>query len=267
MKIPEGFQFSSSSLQDFEDCRSASVRYLQQVAWPAVQSGQPWKANGIQLGALPPAGANTFPEFLLLSCQPPSGMSSWSCGGLISGPDSALLPQPTPPIASPRYRSQHPKAHRLLAKLDFTCRFPDGSWRIYDWKTNLKRPARSWLQKSLQTRLYPYLLVRASAALNLGQAVHPGQVSMTYWFSAVPDQPETFTYSLPQYEMDEAYLSGMISVIESLDESGFVKTDRLEACRYCVYRSLCDRGTAAGDFRSLGRTAGRAEVSFDLTRS
>ena len=253
MKIPEGFQFSPSSLQDFEDCRYRFwLRYLQQVAWPAVQSEPAMESerrmqSGARFHHMAQAYFSGVPVENLSGITQDSQLDLWWANFLDLIPAS-LPPPTTPPDRFAEIQlSAALNGRRLLAKLDFVCRFPDGSWRIYDWKTNLKRPARSWLQKSLQTRLYPYLLVRASAAINQGQSISPGQVSMTYWFPAFQDQPETFTYSLPQYEMDEAYLSGLIAVIEGLDESGFVKTNRLETCRFCVYRSLCDRGTAAGE--------------------
>ena len=270
MDIPEGFQFSSSSLQDFEDCRYRFwLRYIQQVAWPAVQSEPAMESERrMQLGGrfhqLAQAYFSGVPAAELSATIQDGELELWWANFLDRIP--ALLPQP---VSGDRYTevllSASLKGHRLLAKSDFICRFPDGSWRIYDWKTNLKRPARSWLQKSLQTRLYPFLLVRASAAVNQGKAISPGLVSMTYWFPAFPDQPESVTYSLPQSEMDEAFLSGLIAVIESLDESGFVKTARLETCKYCVYRSLCDRGTVAGDLgNAMDEQQDEPEVSFDF---
>lgn len=270
MEIPDGLQFSSSSLQDFEDCRYRFwLRYLRQVAWPAVQSEPALEGERrMQLGGrfhqLAQAYFSGVPAAILSATIHDSELAMWWANFLDSIPDT--IP---PPLVGDRSAeillSAALKGHRLLAKLDFICKFPDGSWWIYDWKTNLKRPSRSWLQRSLQTRLYPYLLVRASAAVNLGQEIPAGQVSMTYWFPAFPDQPETFEYSDPQFEMDEAYLSGLIADIERLDESGFVKTDRLETCRFCVYRSLCDRGTVAGEFGDASDAQQEEpEVSFDF---
>jgi len=270
MEIPDGFQFSSSSLQDFEDCRYRFwLRYLRQVAWPAVQSEPALESERrMQLGGrfhqLAQAYFSGVPAVELSTTIPDGELAMWWTNFQDRIPGT--IPQPLAGDRSAEILlSAALKGHRLLAKLDFICKFPDGSWRIYDWKTNLKRPSRSWLQKSLQTRLYPFLLVRASTAVNRGQEIPAGQVSMTYWFPAFPDQPETFEYSHPQYEMDEAYLSGLITVIESLDESGFVKTDRLETCRFCVYRSLCDRGVTAGEAaEAFDELQEEPELSFDF---
>jgi hypothetical protein len=39
MKLPDGFQFSQGSLQDFVDCRRRfRLRYLDRLAWPALQT-------------------------------------------------------------------------------------------------------------------------------------------------------------------------------------------------------------------------------------
>ena len=39
MSLPKNFQFSQSSLQDFETCpRRFQLRYLRQLSWPAIES-------------------------------------------------------------------------------------------------------------------------------------------------------------------------------------------------------------------------------------
>lgn len=253
MEIPEGFQYSSSSLQDFEDCRFRFwLRYLRQVDWPAVQSEPAMEAERrMQSGARFHQMAQAFfagvPGDKLASLLQEPEQRQWWANFL------EHLPASLPPASEHSdwftevQLSAPLKGRRLLAKMDFICRCPDGKWVIFDWKTNLKLPSRAWLQKSLQTRLYPYLLVRASAALNQHQPITADSVSMTYWFPAFPGQPETFEYSSARYELDQAYLSEVIAIIERLDESEFVKTGSLESCRFCVYRSFCDRGTVAGE--------------------
>jgi CRISPR/Cas system-associated exonuclease Cas4 (RecB family) len=98
---------------------------------------------------------------------------------------------------------------------------------IVDWKTNSKRPSRQWLAERWQTRVYPYLLVRAGAELNDGEPFRPDQVEMIYWFANAPARPERRLIS----QMEE-----IAARIE--DASGdLVKDERY--CRYCRYRSLC----------------------------
>ena len=122
---------------------------------------------------------------------------------------------------------------------------------IYDWKTSRQRSKRSVLEKRLQTRLYPYLLVRAGAFLNAGVSIQPEQVEMVYWFAEHPDQPERFAYSSAAYQADEAYLTSLIETVMRLEEADFTLTDDERLCAYCVYRSLCNRGVVAGDLAAL----------------
>jgi len=135
---------------------------------------------------------------------------------------------------------------RLVAKCDLILVGEAGKVMIFDWKTSQKRPRRSWLAARLQTRLYPYLLVRAGSHLNLSCSVDPEQVEMIYWFADFPDEPINFKYRLSQYRADENYLSGLIATIKSLGPQQFHLTENLEHCRFCVYRSLCNRGVEAG---------------------
>ena len=51
-----------------------------------------------------------------------------------------------------------------------------------------------------------------------------------------------FDYSGEQYEADEARLIELIRSVERADE--FPLTDEARNCRFCTYRSLCDRGEA-----------------------
>ena len=155
---------------------------------------------------------------------------------------------------------------------------------ILDWKTSRKRPRRQWLAKSLQTRVYPYLLVRAGSHLgedeDEGRPFQPEQVEMIYWFANFPEDPERFPYDAAQYDADGDYLASLIEEIKSLGRSNFARpgspdpgqkrgfgnplraildplslgdddfplTTQERRCRYCPYRSLCRRGVRAGAF-------------------
>ncbi len=158
-------------------------------------------------------------------------------------------------------QTKTPATGRLLAKYDLVAIEPGQRAVIVDWKTSQRRPGRPWLAARLQTRVYRYVLARAAAHLNRGQPVRPEQVEMIYWFAEFPDQPERLAYDATQYAADEKYLSGLIAQIatdvEDLDRSrngaghgkagDFLLTNDLRRCRFCPYRSLCDRGAEAGD--------------------
>jgi hypothetical protein len=148
---------------------------------------------------------------------------------------------------------------RLVAKLDLLLRLPDGRFRILDWKTYQNRPTRTWLAARLQTRLYPALLLLAGDYLNNGIPIQAEQVELVYWFSNAPQQPERFPYSSSHHQENLKYMAGLIERIQSAPEDGFFLTQDENACRFCIYRSLCDRGVEAGALPDL--------VSFEADAS
>jgi hypothetical protein len=74
----------------------------------------------------------------------------------------------------------------------------------------------------------------------------PDQVELMYWFTEYPQEPIRFVYSSDQYQLDRVYLMELISEIEGLGEGDFQLTADDSKCKYCTYRSLCDRGISAG---------------------
>ncbi|MFB0534151.1 MAG: PD-(D/E)XK nuclease family protein [Anaerolineae bacterium] len=289
MTLPTDFQFSQGSLQDYVDCpRRFQLRYIQRVAWPAVEA-EPALENErhLQQGAafhrlVHQHMLGLSPE-RLSSTITDEALSRWWHNYLESGPtDLPASRYPEVVLSAPV------SGHRLVAKYDLIAVDPalspsallrvdsaEGSGRraiIVDWKTSRKRPRRKWLAERLQTRVYPYLLVRAGAHLNEGRPFQPEQVEMVYWFADFPEDPERFPYDAAQYDADDAYLASLIeeikelalspvlpapSVVEGspveglskgLGDEGFPLTTQERRCRYCPYRSLCRRGTRAGAF-------------------
>jgi hypothetical protein len=158
-------------------------------------------------------------------------------------------PGDLPPLHYPELVLSAPlSGYRLVAKYDLLALDPARRAVILDWKTYRQRRGRSWLDEQLQTRVYPYLLVRAGAHLNDGQPLEPAQVEMIYWFASFPNDPERFAYGEERYGEDGAYLYSLIEEIAGLTEDEFQRTADEERCRFCPYRSLCQRGTRAGDF-------------------
>ena len=82
---------------------------------------------------------------------------------------------------------------RLAAKYDLIAVEPGGRAVIVDWKTSKRRADVSTLRHRLQSIVYPYVLVEASAGLPWGP-VRPEQVEMRYWFTAAPGQPVTLRF-------------------------------------------------------------------------
>lgn len=257
----DNFEFSQSSLQDFVDCRRRfQLRYLMRVAWPAIQA-EPARENErhIQRGE----------RFHRLAQQYLLGIPAERLARMAAAdPDEHLRVWwenflETIPTALDGTRhvevtlSAPLKGHRLIAKYDLVLVHPGGQVTIYDWKTSTHRPKRGWLNDRLQTRVYPYLIVTAGATLNNGQPFMPENVRMVYWFADPQMPPETFTYSAARWEEDRLYLQALVNELAQLSPQDFTLAASEMPCRYCVYRSLCNRGTQAGEL------SGENQPEFD----
>ena len=262
MKLPFPFTFSQSSLQDYVDCpRRFELRYIEKLDWPAVEA-EPVAENERRM-----ADGNFFhrlaQQFLL-------GLPAKKLTRLAASPDLARWwDNFSQTFSSPsELGSLHPEAalsapigrHRLIAKFDLIA-IRDGRAAIYDWKTYHKRPQNEWMAIRMQTRIYRYLLARAGAHLNGGQPFAPESIQMIYWYAEFPSEPATFQYDEAQFKRDEATIAKLVSEIETLEK--FELTNDEGKCRYCPYRSYCNRGVTAGDWQNAEVEA-EAQESFDI---
>jgi hypothetical protein len=268
--------FSQGSLQDFVDCRRRfQLRYIWRLAWPAVES-EPALENELtmQQGALYHRMIQQYlvgiaPDRLKALIHEPDLQRWWDhFEGSVESGNLAFLKDPIyrryPEVAL----SAPLAGARLSAKCDLVSVSNDGRIVIYDWKTSRNRPKRTGMAARLQTPVYPYLLARAGAHLNRGQPFNPQDITLVYWYADFPDQAELFAYNAEQYQADESYLSGLIEEINGLQETEFPMTTRIERCRFCVYRSLCERGIEAGSVDELEASLdfhepGEITIDFD----
>jgi hypothetical protein len=288
MTLPTDFQFSQGSLQDYVDCpRRFQLRYIQRLAWPAVEAEPPLEnERHLQQGA----------AFHRLVHQHVLGLSPERLSSTITDEElgrwwhnylESALADPSASLYPEVVLSAPVSGHRLVAKYDLIAlmgssglgRSPSTTLRtgpspieglspspiekavILEWKTSRKRPQRKWLAERLQTRVYPYLLVRAgSHLLEIGDGglemgdwrpFQPEQMEMVYWFANFPQDPERFPYDATQYEADDYYLASLIEKIKDLGDDDFPLTTQERRCRYCPYRSLCQRGVRAGSFDEM----------------
>jgi hypothetical protein len=143
------------------------------------------------------------------------------------------------------------RGYPLVAKYDLIL-VQDGSQLvIFDWKTAGQRPRKDWLIERVQTRLYRYLLTTAGGNLLGNSPVHPEQVMMNYWFAPHPEAIISLKYNQKAFEEDRAFLENCILEISNRKEKDFFRTEDINKCRYCVYRSHCDRGVTAGDLEDF----------------
>ena len=271
MPLPPDFHFSQGSLQDFVDCqRRFQLRYLDRIAWPAVQA-EPILENErhMQQGEL----------FHLLVQQQLVGVPAARLTAMAQGdPDLAAwwqaylatAPADLPGQRFPEVTLSAPLGasgqRRLVAKFDLVALPTEGRTVIFDWKTSRRRPPRHWLAGRLQTRVYPWLLLHAGHDLNAGQPLTVDGIEMIYWFPGFPDRPERFGYSASQAAEDGGLLNGLVEQIALLAEGEGIwpLTPDEEQCRFCVYRSLCERGTAAGSLDQQDYSDFEPEVEIDL---
>lgn len=242
MVLPDEFHFTQSNLQDYVTCpRRFELKHLRHVQWPALDS-EPFRQQevnmlrGQQFHRLAHQYALGIPAAALTSTLTDETMAGWWQHFL----DGALDGLPTRRLAETTLTAPF-AGYRFTARYDLIAVEP-GRAIIVDWKTALRRPERDTLAGRLQTVLYRFLLVKAGAYLNGGVPFAPEQISMIYWFAGFPDAPERFIYDAEQYAADGRFLSQMASNIAHQVERGFALTSAHGDCRFCHFRSLCDRG-------------------------
>lgn len=255
-QLVDDFQFSQTSLQDYVDCRRRFyLRWIQQLAWPAAPA-EPLEdvERHILAGQIFHRMVHQkiigIPDALLeryLSVDESGNLETWwaNIHPLLEDLEysgAVLLPEV---VLAGRLGSA-----RLIAKLDLLAILPDGRLLIYDWKTSLKRPERTWMEKRLQTRIYPYMALRIETRGSRAPLSKFQGIEMVYWYANFPSQPERFAYSTELADEDDNYLRRLITEIQGLEKEDFHLTSKLTICRFCIYRSYCERGGRAGEWKS-----------------
>lgn len=260
------FAFSQSSLQAFEDCRRRFwLTYVEQLPWPAVEAAPIEEHERLlRLGAtfhrlveraeigLGDAAALTGPDAF------ESPLREWLSAYRLHRPQDLpteyveaehvlSIPFPNAPGAG-----EAGARYRLAAKFDLIAADPDGGRVvIVDWKTSRTRTDPGVLRRRLQSVVYPYVLVEASRSLPWGP-VRPEQVEMGYWFAAAPEHPVVFAYDAAQHAANGQHLRAVVAaILAGRGPDDFPRVPdtpefRRRFCDYCIYRSRCNRGEAAG---------------------
>lgn len=243
--LPNNFQFSQSSLQDYADCpRRFQLRYVEGQAWPAVQAEpllehERHMERGARFHRLVERHQlGVDAELLVASIDDPDLLGWWQA---YLGYDDLHK------LEGRRYPeftlSAEVAGVRLLAKYDLLVVVPGERIVVIDWKTYRKTPSREWFVSRLQTRVYPYLVARSGSRL-FGGDLRPDQISMVYW---VAGDPVILEYSAAQFSVDQIYLAGLVSEIVGADGAReWLLTSDESRCRFCEYRSLCGRGEVVG---------------------
>jgi predicted RecB family nuclease len=260
MSLPVDFIFSQSALQDYADCaRRFELRYVRDVRWPALetQSALEFEAHaqkGQAFHHLAHQHALGVPAEALAAPLEDEELRAWWERYL--NWQSALSATRLPEITL-----SAPLGERLLmAQYDLIVKGSDGEFLIVDWKTG--QPAkRARLAERLQTLVYPYVLSRAGDWLNDGQPIPPERIRMVYWFAADGSTLE-FKADAETLLRDETRLTQLFDGIGN--EYEWALTTNEKTCRFCVYRSLCERGIEAGALDELEDDEVVESVSVDF---
>lgn len=243
-RLGKDYTFSQSSLQDYLDCpRRFELRYVDEMAWPAVEVEPALEHDTRQRDALlfhqlVQQHVLGMPQEALSAMASSPRASRWWHNFVALGPDT-------------RGWTLHPEKglavrvgpHRLVCKYDLLA-IRDGSAVIYDWKTFGRRPTEEWLRARVQTPVYMAVLAKAGAELNGGHAIATQRIRMVYWFAEYPNEPTDFEYDDDQLSRDWAFIEHLVkSIVQRAD---FPLTSDTRHCRFCPFRSLCDRGRDAG---------------------
>lgn len=247
--IPQGFNYSQSSLTAFARCRRQFLlRYVERLAWPAPLTDQlgEWEAAADR--------GRAFHQFVL---QESLGMDvedavqrsrdpllaawwrNW-CEQPPVVPEGAVFGETmlSVPLAG----------RRLVAKFDRVVLADDGRTWIFDWKTGRKKPEQAAYKQSWQTLVYRFVLVEAGAVLNEGRSPAPDDVTLVYWHAQYPQDLQPIAYSAAEHERTRALLSEAITAIEALpDADAFAKTDDGGECQRCEFHTYCNRPAARSD--------------------
>lgn len=244
MSLNADFAFTQGSLGDYVDCaRRFELRFIKRMRYPALEVQEP-----LQFETRTRQGARFHklvqqhllglpPEALAPSLRDDEELARWWANYLARGL-SDLPAQRHSEITL----QTHLAGRRLLAKYDLLALAPGGPAVIVDWKTGARVPSQSYLRRRMQTIVYRYVLAQAGAHLYAGQEIPPDRIRMDYVYVAQGGERLSFAYSASQMREDEALLAQMIAAIDGADE--FALTDEEKRCRFCSYRSLCDRGGA-----------------------
>ena len=266
MTLPAAFQFTQGNLQDYVDChRRFQLRHLLMQPWPALITARPDQfelhlQRGAALHRLALQYARGIDPQRLAETIHDDTLAQWW---------RTFLQRPPRDLPQAIRRAEISLAaplggHRLVAKYDLIAVQPGHRFVIVDWKTTAKRPQRSQLARRLQTLVYRYLAVEAGAGLNEGDPPAPGQVEMIYWFAASHGQIERFAYDDAQHTAARAALQDLIAQIATHTEPVWPLTQDPGQCRFCNYRSLCERGVTAGFLDDLEDDLEPLEAAIDL---
>jgi RecB family exonuclease len=264
MEVRRPSLLSQSSLQDYLDCpRRFQLRYLQRLRYPAIES-EPALENELRQRE-----GNYFHRLVQQYWLglPPEDLRRHANSEDLRAWWTSFVAADFGIETHTKYAELSLSAglgpFRLVAKYDLVAVLPGERVLIFDWKTSRKLPSRDWLAQRQQTRVYRALMAVAGAHLDPAHKLEPKQIELVYWFPEFPQNSIRFPYDSGQARRDWDDLTALAREISSATD--FPKTEDVRACRFCFYRSHCERGTDAGNVLEAEVEAeADAQESFDV---
>jgi predicted RecB family nuclease len=265
MNLPEDFMFSQSNLQNYFDCqRRFELMYLKKQRYPASLVGdfieyQKHLKRGEEFHRFVHQHLAGVPSNILLKYIHDEELEAWFkvvVDTILPKLEGITYPETTLSVQLAEFT--------VTAKYDLLVIQPNKKALILDWKTVDHLPKRDELLKRLQTIVYRYVLARGGSALNAGQRILPEHIELKYCYVAKDGMLISLPYSQEQYEEDEAFLLRHAEIINTRPD--FPMTEQTERCRFCQFRSLCNRGRVAGklsDWLNTTHDEQIFEINFD----
>lgn len=246
MQLPDNFSFNQNNLQDYVDCEYRFLlKHIRRLEWPAVESEpQIQQEQKMEMGfqfhrLIQQYFSGIDAEILSASIENPELQSWWSNFLLLQ-----LMNLPGDKYAE-KLISTAFHGYRLVAKFDFLIVNKD-SLHIYDWKTTVFQPKRQYQLDRIQAKVYPLLLMLQNTQSAVFPVNDPASIEMTFWYPSFPDTPISFCFSQEQFDEDLIFVENLVEQIKDKPEESFTKTSQKRKCKFCRYRSLCERGITAG---------------------
>ena len=249
LSVLHDFQLNQSYLQDYIACpRRFQLKVLEGISWPAADSEpiekfEQFTQIGNRFHLLCQQFFSTIdPKHIQDSIKDPILLAMWE----------SFLPYGQSLLNYCFYSEQLLTVpfhqYRLLAKFDLIVELSPTQYLIIDWKTSSKKPPKEILEKRVQTFLYPYIFYLAGSDLFQGKSIEPDFIELHYWYPLHEDHQEIFLYSEEKHNSVITDLDRLLTELNSMIEAGntFPLTSDLSNCQFCIFRSLCNRGTRAG---------------------
>jgi len=241
-------RLSAHALEQLERCpRKFALRYKARRFWPATapaarEASTEAQALGVTLHRLVQRHALGLPVAATLAeaaQELPALTACWQA--------FAASPHATPPAAAEVWTEQtlHLRLPTAAGPLPLEVRFDrlvrqGDSWTILDWKTGR---VGAHLATTWQTRLYPFVLAEAGAALAGSDAPAPERIALTYWEVAA-GQGLTLRHNQVRHAATRDALEAIAARVaapfdEAAPDDPAYPRDPSH-CPHCPYDSLCN---------------------------